>query len=92
MTTKKQKAPDLNAAINNPQLHLSQTIDKLKINKTYLAEKMNMPVGTFKNKLNPNQASYKFTRDEYNKLLKVVQELATELQTAVYSASYWTEK
>jgi hypothetical protein len=42
---------------------------------------MNMPVGTFKNKLNDNQQAYKLTDSEYEQLLEVLRELATDIET-----------
>jgi hypothetical protein len=42
---------------------------------------MNMPVGTFKNKLNENQIAYHFTDSEQEQLLEVLRELASDIQT-----------
>lgn len=50
------------------------------INKVYLASKMDMPVGTFKNKLSPTQTAYKFTEDEENKLKNILLEMSTDIQ------------
>jgi hypothetical protein len=42
---------------------------------------MGMPESTFKNKLNDSQTAYKFTDAEYDRLLDVLRELATDIET-----------
>lgn len=55
-----------------PNELLLSTINKLisdhKLNKTYLAECIQMPVGTFKNKLNEKMTQYNFTDGELDAL------------------------
>lgn len=41
---------------------------------------MNMPIGTFKNKLSETQSAYKFTDAEHEKLLEALRELATDIE------------
>jgi len=61
-------------------LTLQTLINLWKLNKVHLASKMDMPVGTFKNKLSPTQTAYKFTEDEENKLKNILLEMSTDIQ------------
>ena len=89
MDNKQNTGGNLPADLNdNPQYQLPAVIEKFKLNKTYLAQQMNMPAGTFKNKLNLKQEAYKFTKDEYLKLIGVLTSIADQLKTAIYTASY----
>lgn len=65
---------------SNSQPTVQTLIDGWKLNKVTLASKMNMPVGTFKNKLNENQLAYKFTESEHDQLLEVLRELANDTE------------
>lgn len=58
---------------------IKEIIKKWKLNQAVLASKINMPVSTFKNKLNENQQAYKFTESETEKLTKVLKTLANEI-------------
>ena len=51
-----------------------------RLNKVVLAEKMGMPVSTFKNKLYPTQKQYSFTEQEKKKLIEVLQSLRTDIE------------
>ena len=62
------------------QLTLSQLIEKHAINKAHLASKMNMPRGTFKNKLADNQPAYKFTDLEEKALIAILRDLADDIE------------
>ena len=55
-------------------------IDGWKLNKVALASKMNMPVGTFKNKLNEKQTAYRFTEEESEQLLAVLRDLSADIE------------
>jgi hypothetical protein len=41
---------------------------------------MNMPVGTFKNKLSEKQTAYKFTEDEQERLKGILREMAADIE------------
>jgi len=41
---------------------------------------MQMPVGTFKNKLSPVQTAYSFTEDEESRLKNILLEMSTDIQ------------
>jgi hypothetical protein len=62
------------------QLTLNQLIERHSINKAHLASKMNMPVGTFKNKLSEKQTAYKFTEDEQERLKGILREMAADIE------------
>ena len=62
------------------QLTLSQLIDKHNINKAHLAFKMNMPSGTFKNKLSEKQTAYRFTESEEDKLKEILRDMAADIE------------
>lgn len=61
-------------------LTLSQLIEQHSINKAHLASKMGMPRGTFKNKLSENQTAYSFTEEELNRLMKILRDMADDIQ------------
>lgn len=50
------------------------------INKAHLASKMEMPVGTFKNKLSEKQTAYKFTEQEEDKLKEILRDMAADIE------------
>jgi hypothetical protein len=54
-------------------------IEKWKINKTLLADKMGIPRGTFGNKISQNQSVYSFSSIEIEKLKSILLELRDEL-------------
>lgn len=54
-------------------------IIRWRLNRALLASKMEMPKGTFNNKLSPSHAT-KFSPDEWQKLKCVLIDLRTELQ------------
>lgn len=57
---------------------MQKVIEKWKLNKGLLASKINMPLGTFCNKLNSNHSAY-FTDSEIIKLKGVLRELQNDL-------------
>lgn len=57
---------------------MQKVIEKWKLNKGLLASKMDMPLGTFCNKLNPNHSAY-FTDAEIIKLKGVLRDLQNDL-------------
>jgi hypothetical protein len=63
----------------------SMTYQKListwNLNRVILASKMEMPVGTFKNKLSETQTVYRFTESEEQRLIEVLRELAADIET-----------
>lgn len=59
---------------------MNKLIKRWKLNQPLLASKIDMPVPTFKNKLNENQKAYKFTESETEKLTKVLKTLAKEIE------------
>lgn len=60
---------------------MNKIIEKLKLNKGFLAAKINMPLGTFCNKLNPTHTAY-FTDAELIRLKMVLKEIGVELTDA----------
>lgn len=58
---------------------MQEIIEKWKLNKGLLAFKMNMPLGTFCNKLNPKHST-KFTLAEIIRLKMVLKELYGDLE------------
>lgn len=58
---------------------LYDLIETWHLNKSFLALKMGMPAGTFKNKLTPNQ-SYFFTDIEERKLRKILKQMAQDIE------------
>lgn len=54
-------------------------IDTWKINRALLACKMNMPKGTFNNKLNPGHSAY-FSNAEINRLCTILIDLREDLR------------
>jgi hypothetical protein len=56
-------------------------IEKHAINKAHLASKMNMPVGTFKNKLSDKQTAYRFTEEEIFRLKEILRDMAADIET-----------
>ena len=61
-------------------------IKKWKINHKLLSAKMNMPKGTFNNKLNPNHPSL-FSDEETTNLYKILGELKAELNVELSASS-----
>ena len=61
-----------------PAKTLSQIIDLWKVNKALLASKMDMPKGTFNNKLNPDHSA-SFTDKELNQLCNILIEFRNDL-------------
>lgn len=57
---------------------MHKTIEKWKLNKGLLASKMNMPLGTFCNKLNQSHSAY-FTDAEIISLKLILKELHIDL-------------
>ena len=57
-----------------------EVIEKWRLNKGLLASKMNMPEGTFNNKLSPKHTAY-FTDAEIIKLKSVLIELRNDLDS-----------
>lgn len=57
---------------------IQEIIDKWKINRALLASKLNMPKGTFNNKLNPAHAS-QFSDKELFQLKTVLLEMGADL-------------
>lgn len=58
---------------------LNELINKWKINRNMLADRMAMPKGTFNNKLNTNHTA-KFTDPELDKLKGILIDLRTDLE------------
>jgi hypothetical protein len=59
---------------------LQSLISMWHINKVYLASKMDIPAGTFNNKLSTTQTAYKFTEDKENKLKNILLEMSSDIQ------------
>ncbi len=57
-----------------------EVIDKWKLNRNLLASKMEMPKGTFNNKLSANHPT-KFTQEELQKLKCILVELRNDLES-----------
>ena len=55
-------------------------IDKWKLNRALLASKMDMPKGTFNNKLNKSHAS-QFSDKEHIQLIEVLREMNTDIDS-----------
>lgn len=64
-------------------MNYKQFIKDFKINKSWLAEKMDMPQGTFSNKFSDNIV-YAFSIDELGKMKKILLELATAFSTVEF--------
>lgn len=58
---------------------MHKTIEKWKLNKGLLASKINMPLGTFCNKLSPTHTAY-FTDAEMIRLKMVLKELCVDVE------------
>jgi hypothetical protein len=61
-------------------LTVLQVVDKWKINRALLACKMNMPKGTFNNKLNASHSST-FSNDENIKLIGILREMSVDIDS-----------
>lgn len=61
-------------------LTLQTLISQWKLNRVLLASKMNMPVGTFKNKLSDKQIAYSFTTEETEQLKSVLMDMSADIQ------------
>lgn len=59
---------------------MQEIIDKWKLNKGLLASKMNMPLGTFCNKLSPKHSA-SFSDAEIIRLKMVLKELSADLDS-----------
>lgn len=57
---------------------IQEIVEKWKLNKGVLASKMEMPLGTFCNKLNPIHSAY-FTDKEIIRLKLVLKEISSDL-------------
>jgi len=57
---------------------IQEIVEKWKLNKGVLASKMEMPLGTFCNKLNPTHSAY-FTDKEIIRLKLVLKEISADL-------------
>jgi len=57
---------------------IQEIVEKWKLNKGVLASKMEMPLGTFCNKLNPTHSAY-FTDKEIIRLKLVLKEISSDL-------------
>lgn len=71
-------------AKTNPQkkqLTLSELIAHHRLNKVHLAEKMGMPVGTFKNKVLDSLPAYHLSAAEELKLVSILEELARDIKS-----------
>ena len=62
---------------------MDKLIEKWKLNKGLLAKKMNMPTGTFCNKLSPKHST-EFSIDELIKLKLVLKELQYDILNVVH--------
>jgi hypothetical protein len=62
------------------QLTLSLLIERHRINKAHLASKMNMPQGTFNNKLSEKQTAYRFTEVEEQALIAILRDMADDIK------------
>lgn len=62
-------------------MELHETINTWKLNKGLLASKMNMPLGTFCNKLSPKHST-QFTDKEAIRLKLILKEMGVELTEA----------
>ena len=51
------------------------------ISKAHLASEMEMPIGTFKNKISDTQTAYKFKPEEEEKLKEILRGYAELIQT-----------
>lgn len=60
---------------------IQEIVEKWKLNKGVLASKMEMPLGTFCNKLNPTHSAY-FTDKEIIRLKLVLKEISADLDNA----------
>lgn len=60
---------------------MQQVIIRWKLNRPILASKMEMPLGTFNNKLSPKHSS-KFSKEELLDLRRVMIELMNEIDGA----------
>ena len=58
---------------------LWELIEKWKVNRALLASKMDMPKGTFNNKLNPDHNST-FSDKEHNQLCNILIEMRNDLE------------
>ena len=60
-------------------MEIHEIIDNWKLNRNHLASKMDMPKGTFNNKLSPNHTS-KFSDAEWVKLKDILVALRNDLE------------
>jgi|GEM_PF-3011309 hypothetical protein len=62
--------------------HILWLINTHKFNKAYLAGKMGLTPGAFKNKLSEKQSKYEFTGQELIKLKAILRDIAADIKTA----------
>lgn len=58
---------------------MNKVIDKWKLNRNLLAEKMGMKKGTFNNKLNPKHPT-QFSEEEIIRLKMILKELCADIE------------
>lgn len=56
-----------------------EVIEKWKINRSEIARRIKMPIGTFNNKINEGQSIYKFTDIEVEQIKSVLLNLASDI-------------
>ncbi len=72
---------------NKAVTELRTVILAWKINQVMLAEKMDMPEGSFRNKLNFKQHSYQFTEQEIVKLAGILHEMMEQIKKKLVESS-----
>lgn len=63
----------------NDKINICEIIAHNRLNKAHLARLMNMPVGTFKNKILTSLPMYNLTDIEYNKLAAILKSMAEDI-------------
>ena len=56
-------------------------MERTGISKAHLASEMQMPIGTFKNKINDTQTAYKFKPEEEERLKEILKGYAELIET-----------
>ena len=64
-------------------MDMEKIVKDLKLNKVYLSSKMNMPFGTFNNKISSSQPAYRFSEVENKKLLSILLEISQKISVFV---------
>ena len=67
-------------------MQLLELIDNWSINKALLAFKMNMPKGTFNNKLSAAHST-QFSADEKKKLIGILRDMSSDIHAALFNES-----